>query len=63
VDCADREPRFEDFRKGDARHSLADVTAIREALGWSPVLSLEDGLAITLDAFLADTPSRTKERR
>lgn len=31
-------------RKGDVRHSLADYSAIRTALGWSPCVGLEEGL-------------------
>jgi UDP-glucose 4-epimerase len=32
-------------RKGDVRHSLADVSAARAALGYEPVISLEEGLS------------------
>jgi len=32
-------------RPGDVRHSLADISAAREALGFNPVVSLEEGLA------------------
>ena len=31
-------------RKGDVRHSLADVSAIRRALGWEPKVGFEEGL-------------------
>jgi UDP-glucose 4-epimerase len=31
-------------RKGDVRHSLADVSAARAAFGFDPVVALEDGL-------------------
>jgi UDP-glucose 4-epimerase len=31
-------------RKGDVRDSLADISAAREALGWSPRVGLEEGL-------------------
>jgi UDP-glucose 4-epimerase len=31
-------------RKGDVRHSLADVTAARQAFGFDPAVGLEDGL-------------------
>jgi nucleoside-diphosphate-sugar epimerase len=32
-------------REGDAARTAADTTRIREALGWEPVTSFEDGLA------------------
>lgn len=32
-------------RKGDVRHSLADISAAQAAFGYAPVVSLEDGLA------------------
>ena len=31
------------FRSGDIRHCFADITAIREALGYRPKISLEEG--------------------
>ncbi len=39
------EPEFTDPRKGDIRHSLADVTRAKEKLGFSPKVSLEEGLS------------------
>lgn len=35
-------------RPGDIRHSLADITAARELLGYEPLVRWEDGLAPTL---------------
>lgn len=35
-------------RRGDIRHSLADVTRLRSELGWAPAASLQDGLAAIL---------------
>jgi UDP-glucose 4-epimerase len=32
------------FRPGDIRHSLADISAI-QSIGWSPIVSMRDGLA------------------
>jgi UDP-glucose 4-epimerase len=31
-------------RKGDVRHSLADVSAARQAFGFDPTVTLDDGL-------------------
>ena len=45
------EPRFEPARAGDIRHSLADVTAIRAALGFESKISWQEGLRRTLDFY------------
>lgn len=42
---------FQPPRAGDARASCADAHAIREALGWTPAHTLEQGLAATLDWY------------
>jgi nucleoside-diphosphate-sugar epimerase len=39
-------------RPGDVRDSWANVRAAREALGYEPHVSLEDGLRLTIDALL-----------
>jgi nucleoside-diphosphate-sugar epimerase len=47
----DIQPRFEPARAGDIRHSQADVSALKEATGYSPAVSWKDGLAQTLDFY------------
>jgi len=42
------EPRFTDPRVGDVRDSQADIVRARELLDYTPLVSLEDGLARTL---------------
>jgi dTDP-L-rhamnose 4-epimerase len=37
------------FREGDIRHCVADITKIKTLLGYSPKVTLEDGLAELLD--------------
>jgi UDP-N-acetylglucosamine 4-epimerase len=39
-------PSYRDFRQGDVRHSLADVTRARTLLGYAPTHSVREGLAI-----------------
>jgi UDP-glucose 4-epimerase len=39
-------------RPGDVRDSWADVSAARDALGYEPHVSLEEGLRLTIDALL-----------
>jgi UDP-glucose 4-epimerase len=40
-------------RPGDVRHSLADVTAAREALGYRPAVDFREGLRRTVDWYRA----------
>jgi UDP-glucose 4-epimerase len=42
------EPEFGQFRAGDLRRSVLDVTLAVETLGWRPWTHLEDGLAETV---------------
>lgn len=37
-------PLYEPFRPGDVRHSLADVTKAKTLLGYTPVLTVREGL-------------------
>lgn len=48
---ANLEPVYQDFRAGDIRHSLADITAAREALGYEPTHDVAQGLAEALDWY------------
>lgn len=41
---ADIQPRYRDFRPGDVRHSLADITKATNLLGYQPTYSVRDGL-------------------
>ena len=49
---ADVEPAFRDFREGDVRHSLADVSRARELLGYVPTHRVADGLAEAIDWYV-----------
>jgi len=33
------------FRKGDVRHCYADITRIRDTMGWSPEVSFDEGIS------------------
>jgi UDP-glucose 4-epimerase len=44
-------PTFGPSRPGDVRDSRADVNAAHEAFGYSPLVSFQDGLAVTVEAF------------
>jgi UDP-N-acetylglucosamine 4-epimerase len=42
----DVEPVYRDFRPGDVRHSLADISKARELLGYHPAYSVQQGLEV-----------------
>jgi UDP-glucose 4-epimerase len=42
------EPEYQAARPGDARHTLADLTAARGVLGYEPQVGFEEGLARTV---------------
>ena len=45
------EPVFLPPRKGDVKHSLADISLARKVLGYSPRVNWEEGLKITVEWF------------
>jgi UDP-glucose 4-epimerase len=52
-------PEFATTREGDVRDSQADLTAIREGLGYTPILDFEDGLRRTVD-WMVSTPTHLR---
>lgn len=46
-----REPEFKDFRPGDIRHSLADISKAKNLLGYAPSHSVGDGLQLAADYY------------
>jgi UDP-glucose 4-epimerase len=42
------EPAYADERAGDIKHSLADISAARHALGYEPLVGFEEGLRHTI---------------
>lgn len=47
----DLQPCFEPRRAGDILHSLADISAARECLGYEPEIPWEEGLSRTLEFY------------
>ncbi|MEM8885064.1 MAG: NAD-dependent epimerase/dehydratase family protein [Planctomycetota bacterium] len=45
------QPKYEEARPGDIRHSLADITKAQEMLGFRPRVSLMDGLSSTIEWY------------
>lgn len=47
------EPVYERQRRGDVRHSQADISKAKEILGYQPLIDLETGLEKTIEWFKA----------
>jgi UDP-N-acetylglucosamine 4-epimerase len=47
-------PRYRDFRPGDVRHSLADISAAKSELGFAPTHDVDRGMKETIAWYLAD---------
>lgn len=48
----DVQPVYQDFRNGDVRHSLADVSKARRLLGYQPTHPVNEGLKEAMDWYL-----------
>lgn len=51
---ADFKPVYRDFRAGDVRHSLADITKAQTRLGYAPTHRIGEGLAEAMDWYVGD---------
>ncbi|MHB1092857.1 SDR family oxidoreductase [Thiobacillus sp.] len=51
---ADFRPVYRDFRVGDVRHSLADISRARTRLGYEPTHRIGEGLKESMDWYVAD---------
>jgi UDP-N-acetylglucosamine/UDP-N-acetylgalactosamine 4-epimerase len=47
----EQRPVYRDFRLGDVRHSLADISKARELLGYAPTHRIEEGLKLAMDWY------------
>ena len=50
----DFKPTYRDFRAGDVRHSLADVTKAQRLLGYAPTHRIGEGLKEAMDWYVRD---------
>jgi UDP-N-acetylglucosamine 4-epimerase len=61
--AAPQKPVYTDFRPGDIRHSVADVSKIRHSLGFVPTRSVAEGIGDALEWYLAnDTRTKLQKR-
>ncbi len=51
-------PEYDDFRPGDVRHSLADITKARELLGYAPQFTVRAGLIEAISWYVNNTAAR-----
>lgn len=49
---ADFQPVYREFRAGDVRHSLADISKAQTLLGYTPTYHVDEGLTKALDWYL-----------
>ena len=47
-------PEYVDFRRGDVRHSQADITKAETLLGYAPTHRIEEGLRQAMDWYVRD---------
>jgi nucleoside-diphosphate-sugar epimerase len=40
--------QYQPVRKGDVKHSLADISKARDELGYRPKFSMKEGLSLTI---------------
>jgi UDP-N-acetylglucosamine 4-epimerase len=52
VQLKDAKPVYQDFRVGDVRHSLADISKAKELLGYNPTHRVNDGLKEAMNWYL-----------
>jgi len=56
---ADFKPNYQDFRAGDVRHSLADISKARTLLGYEPTHRISEGLIEAMDWYVANLSAST----
>jgi UDP-glucose 4-epimerase len=56
VTGASLEPRFQEARAGDVRHSRADVSEARRHLGFEPAVSFAEGIRRTVEGATVEAP-------
>lgn len=47
-----REPVYRDFREGDVRHSLADISKAAKLLGYAPKYDVSAGVALAMPWYI-----------
>ncbi len=48
------DPKYRDYRAGDVRHSLADISKAKSLLGYDPLYRIGEGLEMAMDWYIFD---------
>jgi UDP-N-acetylglucosamine 4-epimerase len=57
----DAQPVYRDFRAGDVRHSLADISKAQTLLGYAPTHRIAQGLAVVMPWYVSQGQTRSKK--
>ena len=49
---------YKEFRSGDVRHSLADISKAEKMLKYRPLIKVEDGIRIAMDWYIHENKSK-----
>jgi UDP-N-acetylglucosamine 4-epimerase len=47
----EQKPIYQDFRPGDVRHSVADISKAKRLLGYNPRRTIQEGMALAMDWY------------
>ena len=47
----EQQPNYREFRRGDVRHSLADISKAQRLLGFAPTYTVQSGLELAMDWY------------
>ncbi len=60
-DTKNAEPVYRDFRAGDVRHSLADISKAADLLGYQPAYSVREGLELAANWYINNIDVNNKK--
>lgn len=55
--AATHQPQYRDFRRGDVRHSQADISKAKTLLGFEPTHRINEGLRHAMNWYIANIPA------
>lgn len=61
-EAAKAEPAYREFRDGDVRHSLADVSKAARLLGYRPTINVHAGLSLAAQWYAENLSARHRDR-
>ncbi len=61
IDLQGVKPSYRDFRAGDVRHSLADISKAKDKMGYQPTHKISEGLDESMDWYVADLSDKAEK--